>query len=269
MRPVLFFIFGLPVYSYGVCISLAVMVMVFWAAKNAPRAGFTAETVVDLTLAVTVGCLIGARIVFVLVEWEYYRAHPWEIFNLRAGGLSFFGAVLGGFVAARFYARHKRLPFWRLADFAVPYVALGYAIGRIGCLLNGCCYGVPTRVPWALPCAAGDPTLRHPTQIYASIGSFLLFILLYRLREHRRFPGFLFFLYLVLYAVMRGIIEIFRDSLRVMGPWRLTQFGCLLLALFALEEIWRRERRWRKGDKGKDGRGEEMDSRSCPGRPAT
>ncbi|NLG84486.1 MAG: prolipoprotein diacylglyceryl transferase [Firmicutes bacterium] len=267
MRPVLFSLFGLPVYSYGLFLALAVGLVVYLAQRKAPRAGFSSETIIDLALVVAVGALLGAPLAFVLVEWDYYRTRPWEIVDFRAGGLSFFGAFGGGFLAARLYAARKKLPFWSLVDFSVPYVALAYAIGRLGCLLNGCCYGVPSRVPWALACRAGDPTLRHPTQIYASLGGFFIFLLLYRLRNHRRFPGFLFFLYLGLYALMRGVVETFRDSRILFGFVRLTHLACLAVALLAGIEIWRREKRWQRKEGEKTG-GAEMDSRAGAGGPA-
>ncbi|MGQ9778814.1 MAG: prolipoprotein diacylglyceryl transferase [Bacillota bacterium] len=267
MRPVLFYLFGLPVFAYGACLAVAFAVAILLAQREAAREGLRPEMIVDLALVVCLGGLLGARLLFVLLEFDYYRTRLWEILDIRAGGMSFFGAALGGFAAAWFYAKHKGWPRWRLADLCAPYIALGYAIARLGCLLNGCCYGMATHVPWALACRAGDPTLRHPTQLYAALGSLLLFILLYRFRRHRHFPGFLFFLYMALYAVMRGIVETFRDSKTIIGGLRLTHLACLAFVLLAVAEIWRRERRWQREERKGEG-GEEVDSRAGAGGPA-
>lgn len=248
MRPILFELFGLPIRSYGTTMALAFLLAILLAVREAKRKGFPPEIIVDIALALCLGGLVGARILYVLLDLGYYRHNIQEILNLSAGGLSFYGGFAGGFAAAWWYGRRKKLPNWRLADLCVPYAALGYAIVRIGCLLNGCCYGVPTRLPWALACREGDPiTLRHPTQIYASIGSLLLFFLLYRLRNHRRFSGFLFFLYVGLYAVMRGTIEAFRDSQILFAGVRTTQVASLAVAVMAFGIIWYQERRRLRG----------------------
>ncbi|MCL6613609.1 MAG: prolipoprotein diacylglyceryl transferase [Firmicutes bacterium] len=258
MRPILFYLFGLPVYAYGTFVALAFIVAIILAQREAVKEGFQPEVIIDIALALCLGGLVGARLLFVLLELDYYLARPWEILDIRAGGLSFFGAAVTGFAAAWFYGKRKGLPCWRLADLCVPYAALGYAIARIGCLLNGCCYGVATTVPWAMACRAGDPTLRHPTQIYAGLGSLLLFVVLYRMRRHRHFPGFLFFLYMGLYAVMRGIVETFRESQVLFAGVRTTHLASLGFAALAAMEIWRRERRWRREESEREF-GEEMD----------
>ena len=244
MRPILFDLFGLPIRAYGTTMALAFLLAILLASREARKKGFPPEIIVDIALALCLGGLVGARLLYVLLDLGYYRRHVLEIFNLSAGGLSFYGGFASGFAAAWWYGRRKKLPNWQLADLCVPYAALGYAIVRIGCFLNGCCYGVPTRLPWALVCREGDPfTLRHPTQIYASLGSLLLFLVLYKLRDHRRFQGFLFFLYMGLYAVMRGIIEAFRDSQILFAGVRTTQVASLAVAILAFGVIWHGERR--------------------------
>ncbi len=259
MRPVLFELLGLPIRAYGTSMSLAFLLAVILASREAIKKGFAPEIIVDIALALCLGGLVGARLLYVLLDLGYYRRHLLEILDLQAGGLSFYGGFAAGFAAAWWYGRRKRLPNWQLADLCVPYAALGYAIVRIGCLLNGCCYGIPSRVPWALACREGDPfTLRHPTQIYASLGSLLLFLILYKLRNHRRFQGFLFFLYLGSYAIMRGVVEAFRDSQILFAGVRTTQVASLALAILAFGTIWYRERRRLSAAGPGVDRGEEM-----------
>lgn len=244
LRPILFSLFGLKIYAYGTALALAFLIAIALASREGRRTGLvTPETVIDIALCLCVGGLIGARLLYVLLEFGYYRQNPWEILNIKAGGLSFYGGAIAGFGAAWWYGRRKKLEPWPIADLLVPYAALGYAIVRIGCFLNGCCYGTASHLPWAIACKAGDPlTLRHPTQLYASLGSLILFGILLAFRKHKRFPGFLFFLYAGLYAVMRGVIEGFRESQILFGPVRTTQVACLFMALFAFGVILHKER---------------------------
>ncbi|MGE5529794.1 MAG: prolipoprotein diacylglyceryl transferase [Patescibacteria group bacterium] len=240
----LFSLFGLPVYAYGASLALAFLLAIALASREARRRGINPEIVVDIALALCLGGVIGARLLFVLLDLGYYLDHPWQILNIRAGGMSFLGAAFAGFGAAWWHVTRKGYEPWALADLCVPYAALGYAIVRLGCFLRGCCYGTPSGVPWALACKEGDPfTLRHPAQLYASLGSFLIFLILLRFKGHRRFTGFLLFLYMGLYAVMRGIIEAFREDPVIFYQIRTTQLACIALLALAAAVILRRERR--------------------------
>lgn len=261
MHKVLFTLFGLPIYAYGAALALAFLVAILLAGREAKAKGYNPEIIVDIALALCLGGLLGARLLFVLLDLPYYWRHPWEILNVRAGGLSFYGGALAGFAAAWWYGRRKKLPNWHLADLCVPYAALGYAIVRIGCFLNGCCYGTPSGVPWALACREGDPsTLRHPTQLYASAGSLIIFFVLRRLKNHRRFPGFLLFLYMGLYGIMRAVVEAFRESQILFAGIRTSQVASLAAAAVAFGIIWHRERhRSHPAELGID-RGEEVGS---------
>ena len=244
MHRILFSVFGLPVYAYGTALALAFVVAITLASRDAARKGIPVEIIIDIALALCLGGIIGGRLLYVMLEWGYYQRYLWEILDIRAGGMSFIGAALAGFAAAWWYVKRKGFAPWPLADLVVPYAALGYSMVRIGCLLNGCCYGVPSDLPWAFACREGDPlTPRHPTQIYASLGAFLLFLLLLRLRNHKRFPGFNFFVGMGLYAVMRGVIETFRDSQILWAGLHTTQVACLIMAAYAFTVIYRRERR--------------------------
>lgn len=251
VHQILIKVFGLPIYAYGTFLSLAFLIAIVLTARDGAKAGISAETVVDIALCLCAGGIVGARVLYVLLEIGYYRQNPLEILNIRAGGLSFYGGAVAGFYTAWWYVKRKGLAPWPIADLAVPYAALAYAIVRVGCFLNGCCYGTPSDLPWAMACKEGDAhTLRHPTQLYAAVGSLLLFILLRRLRGHKRFAGFLFFLYMGLYAVMRGLIETFRESQILFAGIRTTQAASLAMAIFAIAMIWRGERSRRRGEAG-------------------
>ncbi len=234
MRPVLFSIFGLPIYSYGFLLAVAFLVAIIGLGKSGKRYAITYENIIDLATWALIGAIIGARLAYVMTEYRYFLNSPWwEIFRVSSGGLAFHGGLIGGFLAGYGYTRYKKISTWKLADLVAPFIALGYSIVRIGCFLNGCCYGKITNVAWALRCEANDTALRHPTQLYSMLGSFILFLILRRLRNHKQFDGFLFLLYIGLYSMMRFIVEIFRESPMV-APWlSLAQLVCIILGVLA------------------------------------
>jgi phosphatidylglycerol---prolipoprotein diacylglyceryl transferase len=234
MRPVLFYIFGWPIHSYGFMLAIAFLVAIIGVGKAAKKQEISFETIVDLATWVLIGAVIGARIAYVITEYHYFIHAPWwEVFKVNSGGLAFHGGLIGGFLAGFWFVKRKRIFPWKLADIVTPYIALGYSIVRIGCFLNGCCYGKVTTVPWALRCAANDLSLRHPTQLYSMFGSLLLFVILWRIHNHKQFAGFLFLLYIGLYSIMRFIVEIYRESPMVF-PWlSLAQLVCIILGPMA------------------------------------
>jgi phosphatidylglycerol:prolipoprotein diacylglycerol transferase len=235
----LFKIFGLAVHGYGLMLAIAFLVAIFGVGRIAKREGISFDNIIDLAIWVIIGAVVGARIVYVFSEYRYFLSSPWyTVFLVNWGGLVFYGGLIGGFLAGFWYVLRKKLHPWKLADMVAPFIALGYSIVRIGCLMNGCCYGTLTNVPWALRCAAGDTALRHPTQIYSMLGSLIIFFILLRFRRHKQFAGFLFLLYVGLYSIMRFIVEIFREAPRIF-PWlSIMQLVCIISAIVAFGLIW-------------------------------
>lgn len=245
---ILFKILGFSVHGYGLMLAIAFLVAIFGLSKLAKPYGISSDTIIDLTIWIIIGAVIGSRIAYVLTEYRYFLSVPWwHVFSISSGGLAFHGGLIGGFLAGLIFVKTKKIYPWKLADLAAPFIALGYSIVRIGCFMNGCCYGKITNTPWALHCAANDLALRHPTQLYSLIGSLILFFILFRLHNHRHFSGYLFLLYIGLYSIMRFIVEIFRESPMVF-PWlSLAQLVCVILGVTAFGLIWFFEKRDRKG----------------------
>ncbi|HYH03689.1 MAG TPA: prolipoprotein diacylglyceryl transferase [Bacillota bacterium] len=241
MKPVLFEIYGFAIHSYGLMLAIAFIIGIIGVRKTSRDQSVNPDHIVDLGIWILIGAVVGARIAYVATEYRYFSHFPIEIFKINSGGLAFHGGLIGGFLAGFWYTKKQQLDTWKIADLVTPFIALGYAIVRVGCLLNGCCYGIQTTLPWALRCAAEDSMLRHPTQVYSMLGSLILFGLLWALRGHRQFSGFLFFAYVVFYSVMRFIVEYFREGPKLF-PWlSLAQGVCLALAAVALLIIgWRR-----------------------------
>jgi phosphatidylglycerol:prolipoprotein diacylglycerol transferase len=231
MRRVLFSIGKLEIYSYGFSVALALFLGLIWIGKAIEKRRIGKfDLAVDLAIQLFLGGLIGARLFYVITEYSYYLKNPLAVFKVADGGLSFFGMIIGAFIWGVIYAKRAKLPTWQLADLIAVYLPLGYALARVGCLLNGCCYGLPSKLPWAFAIPSVDNLPRHPAQIYAIIASLLIFLILWLLREHRYFPGFLFWFYVELYAISRFIIEFFRETPVIAFGWlRLTQAFCLLV----------------------------------------
>lgn len=245
---VLFKIFGLPVHGYGLMLAIAFIVAIFGVSKVAKKEGIKVDDVIDLAIWVIIGAVVGARIAFVISELQYFSRVPWwNIFLVNSGGLAFQGGLIGGFLAGFLFVKSKKIYPWKLADIVAPFIALGYSIVRIGCLMNGCCYGKVTNLPWALRCSANDTLLRHPTQIYSMIGSFIIFTILWRMRHHRHFAGFLFLLYVGLYSIERFIVEFFRENPMAL-PWlSWAQVVCIVFGITAFGLMWFLLRQERKG----------------------
>jgi phosphatidylglycerol:prolipoprotein diacylglycerol transferase len=250
MHPILFEVGGWPVYSYGVLLALAYLAGLQLAVVRARRAGMDGTKVMDFGIYLIIAALVGAKLMLVLIDFDYFRGNPRELFSLvRAGGV-FYGGLIGALVVAILLVRRYRLPLWTTADLFAPGIALGHVIGRFGCLLAGCCYGRPTDRPWGVtftdPVAAanvgtplGDPL--HPTQLYdAGAELLILLFLLATERRGRPFPGRTFWGYMALYGVSRFIVEIYRGDPRgvVMGL-ATSQFVSVLIVPISLVMLWR------------------------------
>lgn len=231
MHPILFQIGSFKVYSYGFFVALGVLVAVLVTMKKFRKAGKSPQIVLDLAVLLLVSGIVGARLGYVfLYDPVFYLIHPWRIFIIQEGGLVFYGAFLLGLIAALVFLRKKRFPFFVVADYAAPGLALGYAVARIGCFLNGCCYGKPTAVPWGIVFPVVDELPRHPTQIYASLASLLIFCFLEHLFSHRKFHGQVFSSYLFLYGVSRAVIEVFREHRGLNGGTETAVIAALVIA---------------------------------------
>lgn len=215
MYPILFRVGSLEVRSYGVMIVLGFALAVWWSMRVAPRYKVPPEQILDMVFFTALAGILGARFVFVVSHWGEFVREPLRVLYFWEGGLSFHGAFLGGALAVALWTRRWGTPFLQMADVLAPGVALAYAIGRIGCFLGGCCYGVPTDLPWA--CSFRDPfhphlhtPPSHPTQIYASLANLLLFALLTRMQSPPHPPGKVFWAYVALYGVYRFVVEFWR-----------------------------------------------------------
>lgn len=242
MWPVLFEFGPLSVYSWGFMLSLAVMAGTFLAYRQAAKIDIKQDLIIDLAIWLVVGGVVGARLFYVFVyEPGTYLKQPYLVFALWQGGLVYYGALIGGFLAGVWFVWTKNLPFWPLADLVTPPLALGYGIVRIGCFLNGCCYGKPTNSFLGVIFPHLDDLTRHPTQIYSSLLGFALFLALLAIQRKKSFDGQVFLLFLILYGIGRTAIEALRENLTVLGPVTVSQFVSIILIAVAAVFYHRRK----------------------------
>ncbi len=202
---------------YGALVALGFIAALWTASQRALRVGIAPEKVADVGPWLIIGTLIGARLVYVLSYPQSFTGKPfWHVFAIWQGGLVFYGGLFGASAACILFCRVYKLALWRFADVLAPSVALGHAIGRIGCLMNGCCFGRQCDLPWAIkfpPAHETYPHAVHPTQIYESLLNFGLYLALaWVFRKGRKFDGQIFAIYLMGYAVVRSTVEIFRGD---------------------------------------------------------
>ena len=186
------------------------------AAKNAPRYGFKPEDVWDVSLFGLLGGVLGGRIGFVVQEPHFWE-RPQQMLAIWDGGMAFYGGLLGGILAGVLTCRAKKMRVADMADLAAPSLALGYIFGRIGCFLNGCCYGGVCDLPWAMRfpdehVPGGFTPPSHPAQLYSSLAGLLIFLLLLPLEKYRQFRGQIMYVFLMLYGAYRFLIEIVRTG---------------------------------------------------------
>jgi phosphatidylglycerol:prolipoprotein diacylglycerol transferase len=222
INPIAFTIGSIGVRWYGIFIALAIVWIVLWLVWQVRRgAKVSYETVFMAAIVGVPSGIIISRLLHVIDLWEYYVQHPGQI--VGGDGLTAYGAILGAALGIWIYSRFSKLDFGYFADLVAPAVVVGQAvIGRIGCTLNGCCYGLPTSLPWGVVyehpdsfyILSGDPlgVAVHPTQVYEILYGLLVFGMLLIFKRRFKPDGSLFLIYLSLYAVWRLGIDFLRPG---------------------------------------------------------
>ena len=265
MHPILFEIslpgmLRLTIPAYGTMLIAGFIVAILLAAHRAGGLGLKSLEVIELGYVTLIGGVIGARLLHVVLNLEQYVTATggldsaagignmlWNVVAFWKGGLAFYGGLFGGIAALLLYARYKRILSLDLLDFAAPLTAIGLAVTRIGCFLNGCCFGKPTHVPWAVQFPSysyahlhqwrqglidfgNRPLPVHPTQLYEMVAAFAIFAFLWMRYPHRKFAGEIFFSFGLLYSSWRFISEFWRADSPMWGQ----QFGRWVLNIIPL-----------------------------------
>lgn len=251
MHQILFYVGPFPIRSYGLMMALGMAGGVLLAWYLARKKGKYSEDVLDMAFYALLGGLAGARLWEVIFDWGYYGSHLTEIPALWLGGLSVQGGVVGGLLAVILYARKRRIPFWEFGDILAPGLLLGQALGRGGCYLNGCCYGLPaawgvTYPPGTDAFIAYGSTPLIPAVLFEAGWDLAVMALLIILLFRKPFHGFIATLYFALYAAGRIVFEFYRaDSLTMWGlkTAQVTSLATLAVALALMFYLWKMEAR--------------------------
>ena len=246
------------IHTFGVVLAAAYLAAFWWLMREGRRQRVDIDTLSSLAFSAIAGAIIGAKALMVLRDLPEYLSTPTGLLSLSVltSAGDFYGGFIGALIAsAWFFWRHPRVPFWQTADLCGPAIALGQAIGRIGCLMAGDDYGRPTRMPWAVtftdPEAAsigGAPlgVPLHPVQMYESIVCAVLFVILIRVLRRKRFDGEVILAYTALYAIARFMLEFFRgdaDRGFVVGWLSTSQFIAAIFGPVAIALLVARSRR--------------------------
>jgi phosphatidylglycerol:prolipoprotein diacylglycerol transferase len=244
MLPVLFHIGSFYVPTYGVLVAIAFLTGLSVTTKLARRFGLPPERIMNLAVYCAIAGIVGAKLFMFLFDIGDYIRDPGQIFTmatLQAAGV-FHGGFIVALIFAYVYLRYAKLPILKTMDIFAPGIAVGQAIGRLGCFAAGCCWGRACYLPWgvrfrsdfAAPVPLDKPL--HPVQLYESAADLLIFFFLYRQIGKAHRSGQVIGMYLVLYSTARFIIEFFREHEQALvGPFSITQW--IALALFALGAV--------------------------------
>jgi phosphatidylglycerol---prolipoprotein diacylglyceryl transferase len=262
----------LTLHTYGVLLVLAFIAGLWVAGRQARRAGLDPDRIGDLAVYVLIAGLIGAKLALLVVEREYYSKNPGELLSIFQIGGVFYGGLIAAFPVAWWYLRRYDIGGWKVADVLAPGVAIGQAIGRLGCFAAGCCHGRPTEVAWAVTFrdvyasrTVGTPLdiPLHPAQLYESIVAFGIFLLLLWISGRKRFNGQVLLSYVVLYSIARFFLETFRGDVArgtvLGGILSTSQFIAiaLVLGVLAILPYVARSQRIQKPTDGAGAGGEE------------
>lgn len=252
----LFHIGSLEIHTYGVMQAVAFFTAIFIAVRRAKKEGLDPNVIFDLAIWILISVVIGARIWYVAEHLIEYNENPFDIFKIWQGGLVFYGGFVGAVVGGLLFLKIRKLRFTKIGDIVAPSFAIGIAIGRIGCFLNGCCYGrISETCGVSFPAKGFPPAyadqLKHnlielgaseslpviPTQLFAALDNLVIFVLLLLLTRRKPFNGFLIWLFIGLYGLQRFILDFFRyyeGAAKALKVMTLSQLASIFLVIFSI-----------------------------------
>jgi len=219
MHPILINIGPFTIHTYGFLIACGFLVALSLAKRLAIRSKLNVEKTLDLGFWCMFVGFIGARLLYIITRFNDFAVDPLAVFKIWEGGLVFFGGPLTAIPFAIWYAKKHEIPIWKTLDVFTPGLAVAHAFGRLGCFSAGCCYGKPTDGPFGVRFHSDLVALQyrgiplHPTQLYESFSLFILFAGLMYIYKKRVFDGQVALSYLLIYPIIRSVIETFRGDL--------------------------------------------------------
>jgi len=229
INPVAFSIFNIDIMWYGILIGSGVLIGTLLALREARKIGFRDEDLMDLLIFAIPLAIVGARLYYVIFQFDYYKNNLIEIFNIRGGGLAIHGGIIAAVLVGAIFCKIRKVNFWQIADITAPSIILGQAIGRWGNFINQEAYGTVTDLPWGI-IINGQKV--HPTFLYESLWNVMVFIfLLWYRRKIRKKDGEVFLLYGILYSIGRFFVEGLRTDSLMFGDFRVAQLISIIIVV--------------------------------------
>jgi len=224
VHPNLFKIGPLEIHSYGLMLAISFLLGILFAMHRAKKQNVEPDRIMDLSVVIVISAILGARFLYVIFHLEEFKGHWLDMINpfqssgqIGIAGLTMLGGVLAALIFGILYMKLKKLPVLKITDIIAPSLGLGIFITRIGCFLNGCCYGTPTDSSFGMifspEGAAGYhfPDIPiHPTQLYSSFYGLVIFVLLLVLERWKKFDGYLLYIFFILYGISRFVVDFYR-----------------------------------------------------------
>lgn len=234
-----FEIFGVPIYWYAILIVSSMVIALLWCKKQDGKFNIKFDDILDLAIIVLPISIICARLYYVTFSLDYYIKNPSEIFNIKNGGLAIYGGLIGGIIVILVFSKIKKMRVLDITDYIVPIVAFCQSIGRWGNYINIEAYGYETNLPIKMEVIENGITKYvHPTFLYESICTMMIFIILSILSKKRKFSGEITYLYIICYSFIRFFIEGLRTDSLMLFNFRISQilsfvlfvlFSCILM----------------------------------------
>lgn len=223
---------NVEIYWYGVLIVSAILISILLCKKDDGKYNIKFEDIIALLVFLVPVSIIFARLYFVIFKLDYFLKKPIEILNIRDGGLAIYGGIIGAIITIVIFCKIKKIKILDMLDYLVPYLALSQSIGRWGNFFNCEAYGTSTNIFLRMGIVKNGEYIQvHPTFLYESLCTFIIFIILYTKRNKRDFSGQLTYIYFILYGIARAIIEGFRIDSLMLGPIRISQILSIILSI--------------------------------------
>ena len=234
-------VFGINIYWYAILIVSAFIIGIFFCKKDDRKYNIKFDDILELMIILIPVSIISARIYFILFKLDYYIQNPTEIFDIRNGGLAIYGGIIGAVITIIIFCKKKKIHILDMTDYIVPYLALGQAIGRWGNFFNAEAYGTETSNIFRMGIVENGQYMEvHPTFLYESICNFIIFVILFLLRNKRKYKGQITYIYLSLYGFIRAIIEGLRTDSLMLGTFRISQvLSIILCIIFSIIMIYK------------------------------
>lgn len=225
-----FTIGGIHIYWYAIFIAIAILIAIIALKKDCKKYNINYNDILELMIIVIPVAIICARLYYVIFNIQYYLDNPSEIINIRNGGLAIYGGIIGGAITTIIFCKIKKIKILDMFDMIVPYLSLGQAIGRWGNFINGEAHGATTNSIFRMGIIENGIYMEvHPTFLYESICTLIIFFILMYLRNHRKYAGQLTIVYLLLYSAIRTIIEGLRTDSLMVGNIRISQLISIII----------------------------------------